>query len=171
MATFMSLAAESAGRYDFVYPVWDVRSEVSVDRGKVRNRKQGRDRVVVLTQGNRGVEIRMTLRYRHDLAQSPAGTAYDVVYRDLAKWEDTPITLQLGEDDFGDGWIMDYTWTIPDGRASFPQDLSRPTARGGLVPMAIDVDLTLFNPSAEYTSRIPHGSTPRVDFLGLLSFL
>ena len=171
MGTFMSLAAESGGRYDFAYPVWNVLSEISADRGRVRNRKQGRDRVVVLTQGRRGTEIRMTLRYRHDLADSPPGTAYDLVYRDLPQWEETPITLQLGEDDFGGGWTMDFTWRIPEGRAAFPQDLSRPVARGGLVPMAIDVDLTLFNPEAEYTSRVPHGSPPEVDFLGLLDFL
>ena len=169
MHTFMSLADGSDGRYDFVYPVWDIRSVISVDRGRVRNRKQGRDRVVVLSQGNRGTEIRMTLRYRHDLADSPAGTAYDVVYRDLPQWEDTLIRLQLGEDDFGNGWVMDYTWTIPEGHAAFPEDLSRPVARGGIVPMALDIDVTLFNPDAEYTSRIPHGSAPRVDFFGPFS--
>ena len=168
MPTFLSLADENGNRYDFAYPAWNVRSEISVDRGRVRNRKQGRERVVVLTQGHRGTEFRLTLRYRHDLAESPPGTAYEVVYRDLPQWEDTPITLQLGEDDFGAGWTMDFIWRIPEGRSAFPEDLSRPTARGGLVPMAIDVDLTLFNPDAEYTSRIPHGATPAADFLSLL---
>ena len=167
MPTFMSLA-DGGKRYDFTYPVWDVRSEIALVRGRVRSRKQGRDRVVVLTQGDRGTEIRMTLRYRHDLAVSPAGTAYDVVYRDLPQWEDTPITLQLGEDDFGEGWTLDYTWSIPQGRAAFPEDLLRPVARGGILPMALDIDVTLFNPSVEYTPRTPHSFAPPVDLFGLL---
>ena len=165
MRTFMSLVDESGNRYDFVYPLWDVRSEISVGRGRVRRRKQGRVRVVVLTQGNRGTEIRLTLRYRHELADSPGGTTYDVVYRDLPRWEDRVITLRFGEDDFGDGWVMDYTWSIPQGRASFPEDLLRPVARGGLIPQVIDVDVTLFNPDAEYTSRIPHGTGSLTDFV------
>ena len=155
--TFMSFVGEEERRYDFLHPAWLVSSGISVRRGVVRRRKQGSETVVVLTGGKRGTEIRMPLEYHHDRLEDPPGTAYAVVMVDLAAWEEGSFTLRLGEDDFGAGWTVDYEWEVPEGAAAYPVDLSRPVALGGLIPTMLRVDLTLFNPSAEYIGRLPHG--------------
>ena len=140
--------------YRFQDPLFRLDSDIVVSGGVVRTRKQTRTKPVVLTGGKTGTEITFQMSYYHDRSRrNPVKTPFEIM-NDLDSWIERDFSLLWGEDSLGAGWNVDLTYTYSRDRIFKPQDRLNPRSYGGIVPGRIVIDVVLFNPDSQYTSRV-----------------